>query len=384
MELEAKNNVLIEQAAVQDAAEILTLQKLAYQSEAAIYGDYTIPPLTQSLDSMVTQFQHDMVLKAVLDGKIVGSVRGYLQDGTCYIGRLIVHPDFQNRGLGTRLMREIEARFGQAERCELFTGENSLKDLHIYHKLGYQPVRREQLTERVRLVYLEKWRQSFEVSDAWKSAFETAYAGVLIMRGVTNPARHAALEQRKAALEEQLRSRYLGQDRTAIGSHPILQAYAAYYRRFKKTYHVQLQLESIALKGKSIPSVATLVEAMFMAEVKNMLLTAGHDLDAVQLPITVDVSRGDERYTLLRGHEHVLKAGDMMMVDRSGVISSVVYGPDQRTQIRASTRNVAFFVYAPPGIEQAAVEQHLEDIQQNVMLVAPQARVETLKVLGGR
>ena len=80
---------------------------------------------------------------------------------------------------------------------------------------------------------------------------------------------------------------------------PSLQVYDAYYKRFKKTYHVQLQLESIAFKGKSIPSVAALVEAMFMAEVKNMLLTAGHDLDTLQLPARLDVTKGDEVYTLM-------------------------------------------------------------------------------------
>jgi ribosomal protein S18 acetylase RimI-like enzyme len=152
------NSVLIEQATVQDALEILTLQKLAYQSEAAIYDDYTIPPLTQTLDALVAQFQDEVVLKAVLDGKIIGSVRGYLRDGTCYIGRLIVHPDFQNRGIGTRLMQEMESHFGQADRYELFTGEKSIKDLHLYQKLGYRFLRREQITQRVVVVYLEKWR----------------------------------------------------------------------------------------------------------------------------------------------------------------------------------------------------------------------------------
>jgi ribosomal protein S18 acetylase RimI-like enzyme len=152
------NSVLIEQATVQDALEILTLQKLAYQSEAAIYDDYTIPPLTQTLDALVAQFQDEVVLKAVLDGKIIGSVRGYLRDGTCYIGRLIVHPDFQNRGIGTRLMQEMESHFGQADRYELFTGEKSVKDLHLYQKLGYRFLRREQITQRVVVVYLEKWR----------------------------------------------------------------------------------------------------------------------------------------------------------------------------------------------------------------------------------
>jgi ribosomal protein S18 acetylase RimI-like enzyme len=155
-DLAKPNSVLIEQATVQDALEILTLQKLAYQSEAAIYDDYTIPPLTQTLDALVAQFQDEVVLKAVLDGKIIGSVRGYLRDGTCYIGRLIVHPDFQNRGIGTRLMQEMESHFGQADRYELFTGEKSVKNLHLYQKLGYRFLRREQITQRVVVVYLEK------------------------------------------------------------------------------------------------------------------------------------------------------------------------------------------------------------------------------------
>ncbi|MEW6029430.1 MAG: phenylalanine--tRNA ligase beta subunit-related protein [Chloroflexota bacterium] len=200
------------------------------------------------------------------------------------------------------------------------------------------------------------------------------------MRNVSNPAHHAELEKRKTELEEQLRSQLAGQDRASIASHPVLQAYGEYYKRFKKTYHVQLQLESIILKGKSIPSVASLVECMFMAEVKNMLLTAGHDLDALRLPLTLDVSKGTESYILLRGDEQVLKAGDMFISDQRGVISSIIYGPDQRTQITASTRNVVFTVYAPAGIDEPLIMQHLQDMRDYVLIVAPQAEVELLKI----
>ncbi len=222
----------------------------------------------------------------------------------------------------------------------------------------------------------------FEVTSAWKSAFPEAHAGVLVMRNVVNPAHHAELEKHKTELEEQLRSQFSGQDRAAMSALPVLQAYNAYYRRFKKSYHVQLQLESIAWKGKSIPSVSALVEAMFMAEMKNMLLTAGHDLDVVHLPLTLDVSNGTESYILLRVNEQVLKAGDMMIRDRTSVISSIVYGPDQRTQITEGTRNVAFTVYAPAGISEQTVTQHLQDIQEYVMVIAPQAQVELLRVYG--
>lgn len=220
------------------------------------------------------------------------------------------------------------------------------------------------------------------VSEAWKTAYPGAAVGVLAMRNVVNPDHHPALDSRKAELENQLRSRFSNQDTAALKALPTIQAYNAYYKRFKKTYHVLLQLESVALKGRPIPRVATLVEAMFMAELKNLLLTAGHDLETVQMPVRLDVSNGSERYTRINGQEQVLKPGDMMIADAQGVISSVLYGPDRRTRITSDTRLVLFTVYAPAGIEKQAVRQHLLDIQANIMLIAPQAEVVSLEVYG--
>ena len=222
----------------------------------------------------------------------------------------------------------------------------------------------------------------FQISAAWASAYPEAHVGVLAMREVVNPAHHPELEKQKAALEEQLRARWAGQDRHALEQLPVLQAYNAYYRRFKKSYHVQLQLESIAFKGKALPAVAALVEAMFMAEVKNLLLTAGHDQDKTQGPLTLNVAKGDETYVLMRGQPQILKAGDMFIADSAGILSSIIYGPDQRSAIGPETRRVIFTVYAPPGIAAADVQQHLDDIRKNVECLAPTAQVELLKVFG--
>ncbi len=153
--------MLIEIANVKDAQAILDLQKLAYQSEAAITGDYTIPPLVQSLEEMEQDFQKQVVLKATIDGKIIGSVRGYVQRGACAIGRLIVHPDCQNQGIGTQLMGAIEAHFAEVNRYELFTGQKSERNIYLYEKLGYRIFRSEQLTDRVTIVYMEKDNQTF-------------------------------------------------------------------------------------------------------------------------------------------------------------------------------------------------------------------------------
>ncbi len=154
--------VSIEPARPGDAAEILALQKLAYRSEAELHGDFTIPPMTQTLAEIRADFERLQFLKAVVDGRIVGSVRASAPDGTCYIGRLIVHPDWQNRGIGRRLMEAVEARFIRARRYELFTSERSTRNLYLYRKLGYIPFRQERQSERVNLVYLEKVSQEWQ------------------------------------------------------------------------------------------------------------------------------------------------------------------------------------------------------------------------------
>jgi ribosomal protein S18 acetylase RimI-like enzyme len=148
--------MLIEPAQLTDAPEILALQKLAYLSEAEISQDFTIPPLTQTLEEIEREFPTRTVLKTTVDGKIIGSVRAYLQQETCYIGRLIVHPDFQNQGIGAKLLREIEGRFARARRYELFTGEKSERNLYFYQKWGYRIFRKEALTDKVTIVFLEK------------------------------------------------------------------------------------------------------------------------------------------------------------------------------------------------------------------------------------
>jgi DNA/RNA-binding domain of Phe-tRNA-synthetase-like protein len=222
----------------------------------------------------------------------------------------------------------------------------------------------------------------FEVSPAWQESYPQAHAGVLVMHGAANPPRHAELERRKGELEAELRRRYVGLDRAGLLQNPTLRVYEEHYRRFKKTYHVQLQLESILFKGKSIPAVAALVEAMFMAEMDTLLLTAGHDLDTIRLPLTLDVAGVTDSYVLLRGEPQTPKAGDMLIRDREGIVSSIVYGPDQRTQINAQTRNAVFTVYAPEGIGVEAIERQLGEIQANVLLIAPAAQVGLLRIYG--
>lgn len=154
------NATNISRADVADAAAILELQKLAYESEARLYNDWQIPPLMQTLDGIRVEFSSKTFLKASVGGLLVGSVRAAYENDVCEIGRLVVHPEYQRQAIGTRLMHAIEAGFPQSERFELFTGDRSLGNIRLYERLGYSIVRSERLSVAVTLVFMEKRRPS--------------------------------------------------------------------------------------------------------------------------------------------------------------------------------------------------------------------------------
>jgi ribosomal protein S18 acetylase RimI-like enzyme len=126
----------IVQAAIDDAEEILRLQKIAYQSEAERYNDYSIVPLRQTLAEMRDQFRTHIFLKAVSDNRIIGTVRAYEENGACYVARLAVLPDMQHQRIGTVLMNEIEKLYNP-KRYELFVGSKSDDNIRLYQRLGY-------------------------------------------------------------------------------------------------------------------------------------------------------------------------------------------------------------------------------------------------------
>jgi len=144
-----------------DAPEILALQRLAYQSEARLYDDWSIPPLTQTLSGLEAEFGRMTILKALGEAgapglRLLGSVRAELCGGVCNIGRLMVHPEARRQGLGTALLRAVESCFPSARCFALFTGAKSLANLDFYMHAGFHELRRQVESPKLTLVFLEK------------------------------------------------------------------------------------------------------------------------------------------------------------------------------------------------------------------------------------
>ena len=147
----------IERAIFEDLPKILDLQKLAYLSEAKLLNDYTIQPLTQTLEELENEFDKCTILKLVdkKDNVIIGSVRAQEENGRVHIGKLFVHPDYQNKGFGTNLLKTMET-FYQGKTFELFTSSKSEKNLKLYIKNGYKEYKRQTVSDGFEFVFMEK------------------------------------------------------------------------------------------------------------------------------------------------------------------------------------------------------------------------------------
>ena len=176
------------------------------------------------------------------------------------------------------------------------------------------------------------------------------------VRNLENKKLDQALEKEKRKIEADIRNNakeYLESD--------TIKKFNLFFKKFGKKYPIEYQIKSIA-SGKSFPSQYTVVEAMFMAELKNMYLTAGHDLDLIKGSLNTKITKGNEEYVNISEKEMKLKPEDIITLDGTGIISSVLFGPDKRTMITEKTRNYLFFAYFPYGEEDSKIRNHFEDI----------------------
>lgn len=181
-------------------------------------------------------------------------------------------------------------------------------------------------------------------------------------RNLENKKLDEEFEKEKRSIEAYIRNNA----RDYLESETI-KKYNQFFKKFGKKYPIEYQIKSIS-SGKSFPSQYTVVEAMFMAELKTMYLTAGHNLDLIKGGLNTKIANGSENYENISGKEMKLKPGDIVTEDEYGIISSVLYGPDRRTMITEKTRNYLFFAYFPYGEEDRKIKNHFECILNYVRI----------------
>ncbi len=219
-----------------------------------------------------------------------------------------------------------------------------------------------------------------QATGGWKAVHRGGHIGILELSEAPNNQPTTELDGLKRQVESRIRAMYAAVSRREILALPVMAAYDAYYRKFKKTYHVLLQLESIAHKGRNLPEVSPLVDACFLTEVETFVLTASHDVDKLEGRILLDTSVEGDRMVQMNGQDRELYPGDMIMRDDGGVCCSIIYGQDNRSPVSATTSKVLYVAYAPPGIGADTVSGHLRKIEEVVRMSSKAVKEEQCRV----
>jgi len=201
-----------------------------------------------------------------------------------------------------------------------------------------------------------------KLSERLREHFPDIKIGILEVRNLINKKFDYRLEKEKRKLESFIREKYIN-----VEDLDVIKKYTQFFKKFEKSYPIEFQIKSM-LRGKNIPTVSSVVEAMFMAELKNMFLTAGHDLDAIKGNLETKITSGGEKYVKINLKEQQLKPEDIITTDEIGIISSVLYGPDHRTRITENTKNYLFFSYFPYGEDDTKINQHFMGILNNIRI----------------
>lgn len=219
---------------------------------------------------------------------------------------------------------------------------------------------------------------AFIIEKQFKTIWKGARVGILLIENFSNPKNLDMFIHIEQKIIGDLKDQF--QNRDSLKRHPTIQTYRRYYKNFRKTYHILGQVESHLFKGKPLPKDNPLVSVMFLAELKNFLLTAGHDSAMLKPPITIGCATGEEEYISISGKNIQTKKDDMFIADEIGVLSSVIYGPDKRSRITLNTTSALFTTYAPVEIATKLLEIHLMDMVDIIQALSPAIHVRIIQV----
>ncbi|MEM2415948.1 MAG: phenylalanine--tRNA ligase beta subunit-related protein [Nitrososphaerota archaeon] len=202
---------------------------------------------------------------------------------------------------------------------------------------------------------------NIKLTQELKIKYPKSIFGSMFIMNVPNTKMHEALEKKKHEIEKEIREMNINNDN-------IIALYNSYFNKWNKVYPVENQIKNIK-KGYSFPKISILVDSMFIAELKNRILTSGHDLNEIKGSLTFDISKGGEKYIMLNGKEQELEKDDIILKDEEGILASVLFGPAKRTSITLNTKNVLYLAWCPYEIDDKIVISHLNDISSNLKIV---------------
>lgn len=185
-----------------------------------------------------------------------------------------------------------------------------------------------------------------------------------------HPADFYALADQELA---DLAGRFSDYDRkTVFGDNP----YFRFFKKFKKTYPVALQFESVVIKGLPFPKENPLTAVPFLLELTTHVLSGTHDIDRLQGAVELYLASDKTPFTGMRGKELHTYPGDFCARDEAGIVFSAIAGTDDRTCARPESRHVFYPIFGAPELPEEEIRGAIRRLVNYIKSLAPTADVE--------
>lgn len=171
-----------------------------------------------------------------------------------------------------------------------------------------------------------------------------------------------------------LREKYADYDRKAVfGENP----YFRFFKKFKKTYPVMQQFESVMFKGRPFPEEDPVMGVPFLLELTTFVLSGTHDIDRMDGPLIIFTPSEKLPFLGMRAASTHTYPKDICGRDGTDIIFSMIAGADDRTCIHPDSRHVFHPVFGTPDTDKAVIENALRRLEFFVKVLAPDAEIES-------
>lgn len=152
--------------------------------------------------------------------------------------------------------------------------------------------------------------------------------------------------------------------------------YFRYFRKFKKTSPVMMQVESFLLKGRPFPEGRYTNAVAFLTELKTRCLLGSHDAEMIEGDLVIYTESEKTSFPSIHGGEAHSYPGDVTCKDDISIVVSMIAGADERTCLKEDSRHILYFAFGTPGMETETVQGYLDQVEEYVKVLAPSARTE--------
>ena len=194
---------------------------------------------------------------------------------------------------------------------------------------------------------------SLSITDAYRRRFPDLSFGIGTVQDCTYFEKSEAFKLHKRELLRKMRRRF-----TLVQLEEQIHLYDQFFKDWGYSCPLPGHLKRTIEMGFLI--VNLYLDTHIIAEMCHGILMAIQDLVRFHGEWRLDLANEGETFQGVSGRMICCKEEEIVLRDEKGIVCSLFQGPDFRTRVEASSKDIVVYVYTAPGIQEEQVSNGLQ------------------------